>query len=107
MPAIKVFEGTRSLDAPRLCDSCSYGVVTRGPAESQEYIFCSHIEKPITIRVTECNRYVDRTQPSLWAMQEIAWVLHTDSKRKKIGFLSAKEWRSRNGNEDLLPGHVG
>ena len=106
MPKIKVFQGTRSLDAPRLCDSCSNGVILRGPADSEEHVFCSLIERPIAMRVTECNRYVDRTQAPLWAMQEIAWVLHTDSKRSKVGFLSANEWRRLNQDEDPVPGHV-
>ncbi len=75
MTKIKVFQGTRSVDAPRLCDSCSNGVVMRGPADSQEHVHCSLMDKPIRMRVTECNRYIDRSQPSLWAMKEIAWVL--------------------------------
>ena len=103
MTQIKVFQGTRSVDSPRLCDSCSNGVVMRGPADSEEYIHCSLMEKPIKMRVTECNRYVDRSKPSLWAMKEIAWVLQSDSKRQKIGFVTAKEWRKLNEDENLVP----
>jgi hypothetical protein len=103
MTKIQVFQGTRSVSAPRLCDSCSNGVVMRGPAESEEYVHCSLMEKPIPLRVTECNRYVDRTQPPLWAMKEIAWVLQSDSKRQQIGFVTAKEWRQLNDNENLVP----
>ena len=103
MTQIKVFQGTRSVDAPRLCDSCSNGVVMRGPADSEEYIHCSLMEKPIKMRVTECNRYVYRSKPSLWAMKEIAWVLQSDSKRQKIGFVTAKEWRKLNEDENLVP----
>jgi hypothetical protein len=29
--------------------------------------------------------------PALWAVKEIAWVLEADSKRQKIGFITAKE----------------
>ena len=47
MTTIKVFQGTRSVDAPRLCDSCSNGVVMRGPAESEEHVHCSVMDKPI------------------------------------------------------------
>jgi hypothetical protein len=103
MTKIKVFQGTRSVDAPRLCDSCSNGVVMRGPADSEEYVHCSLMEKPIHMRVTECNRYIDHTQPSLWAMKEIAWVLQSDSKRQKIGFVRAREWRKLNETENLVP----
>lgn len=100
---IKVFQGTRTVGAPRLCDSCSNGVVLRGAADSEEYVYCSLVEKPIAIRVTECNRYADRTQAPLWAMQEIAWVLHTDAKHEKIGFLNATEWRRLNEAQNRVP----
>ncbi len=103
MTQIKVFQGTRSVDAPRLCDSCSNGVVMRGPAESEEQVHCMLMERNLEMRVTECNRYVDRSRPSLWAMKEIAWVLQSDSKRQTIGFITAKEWRKLNENENLVP----
>lgn len=103
MTQIKVFQGTRSVEALRLCDSCSNGVVMRGPAESEERVYCMLMERKLEMRVTECNRYVDRAQPPLWAMKEIAWVLQSDSKRQKIGFVPAKEWRQRNENDNLLP----
>jgi len=106
MTSIKVFQGTRSAEAPRLCDTCSNGVVMRGAAHSEEYVHCSLMEKPIQMRVTECNRYVDRTLPPLWAMKEIAWVLEADSKRQKIGFVSAKQWRKQNEHESLVPEHI-
>ncbi len=52
--------------------------------------------------VIECNRYVDRKQPSLWDMRQIAWVLDTDSKRQRIGFIRSREW-AKHGDEELLP----
>ncbi len=103
MPTIKVLQGTRSAEAPRLCDSCSNGVVMRGSAESEERVYCMLMERAPDMRVTDCNRYLDRSQPSLWAMKEIAWVLESDSKRQKIGFVTAKEWRKLNENESLVP----
>ena len=81
------------------------GVVLKGPADSEEYVYCSLVDKPIGIRVTECNRYTDRGLAPLWAMKEIAGVLQVDSKRQKIGFLSAKEWQRLNEDESVVPGH--
>lgn len=106
MNNLKVFHGTRSADSPRLCDSCNNGVVLRGPADSEEYVYCSLVEKQIPIRVTECNRYSDRTHAPLWALKEIAWVLHTDTKRQKMGFVTAKEWQSQNEGENMVPGQI-
>ena len=103
MTHIKIYQGTRSVDAPRLCDTCANGVVMRGPAESEEIVHCWLMEKSIEMRVTECNRYVDRSRPSLREMKEIAWVLQSDTKRQKIGFVTAKEWRRQNENENLVP----
>jgi hypothetical protein len=89
MTKIKVFQGTHSVDAPRLCDSCEHGLISRGAAESEELVFCLRMERRVAARVTECNQFVDRTRPPLSALKKLAWVLQTDSKRKKIGFLSA------------------
>jgi len=71
-----------------MCDSCQSGVVRKGASESDEHIFCTHINCGVEIRVVECNQYQDRSQPSLWDMRQIAWVLQTDSKRQRIGFMS-------------------
>ncbi|HYL34293.1 MAG TPA: hypothetical protein VEV17_00110 [Bryobacteraceae bacterium] len=106
MATIKVFQGTRSVDAPRLCDSCDSGLIMRGAADSEEQVFCLRMRKHVTTRVTECNQYVDRTQPPLWALKEQAWVLHVDAKRQKIGFLTSKAWRQLHEDEDLIPGNI-
>jgi hypothetical protein len=106
MAKIKVFQGTRSSNAPRLCDSCEKGLITRSAADSEEQVFCMRMRTLVTTRVTECNQYSDRSQPPLWALKEIAWVLHVDAKRQKIGFLSAKNWRAQNDDEDVLPGYL-
>ncbi len=103
---LKVFGGTRSPSAPRLCDSCSCGVVRRGASESDENVHCTVTESDVPIRVVECSRYVDRSQPSLWDMRQIAWVLETDSKRQRIGFLPASEWEQKHEDEQLLPSHL-
>jgi hypothetical protein len=91
------------MESPRLCDTCQYGVVRRGAPESDEEIFCTLTEQRLARAVVECNRYLDRTLPSLWDMRQIAWVLDTDSKRQRIGFIRAREWERNNPDEELLP----
>ena len=100
---LKVLHGTRSSHAPRLCDTCHSGVVRRGAAESDEHIFCTIIEREVRTRVVECNRYDDRTKPSLWDLRKIAWVLQTDTKRQPIGFLRVRDWEKQHANEELIP----
>jgi hypothetical protein len=103
---LKVLNGTRSLHAPRLCDSCVSGVIRRGASESDEHVFCTATRRNVDIRVVECNIYRNRSHPPLWALKEIAWVLQTDSRRERIGFIKAKEWERKHENDDLLPGHL-
>jgi hypothetical protein len=104
--SLKIFGGTRSPSAPRLCDTCRSGIVTRGASESDEQVHCTMMEEPIRRKVVECSRYVNRTLPSLWDLQQIAWVLDIDSKRQRIGFVRAKEWERRHEDEELLPSHL-
>lgn len=92
---LKIMNGTRTSSTPRLCDTCQSGLVRKGAAESDERIYCLIMERNLETRVVECSRYVDRAQPSLWEMKQIAWVLNTDSKREAIGFIRAKEWERK------------
>src|SRR5262245_4442228 len=103
---LKVLSGTRSSHAPRLCDTCDSGVVRKGASDSDEAVYCRITKGELNTRVVECSRYVNRSQPSLWDMRQTAWVLQTDSKRQKIGFLRAKEWERKHEDEELLPSHL-
>ena len=60
----------------------------------------------ITFPVIECTEYSDRRQPSLRAMEEIAWVLRSDPKKNDIGFVKRTELTRRerfalDGDESL------
>jgi hypothetical protein len=103
---LKVLDGTRSSHAPRLCDTCHSGLVRRGAADSDEHVYCTIMKREVRTRVVDCNRYNDRTTPSLWDLQQIAWVLRTDSKRQKLGFVHAKDWERLHGDEEILPSHL-
>jgi hypothetical protein len=67
---LKVLNGTRSLHAPRLCDSCVSGVIRRGASESDEHVFCTATRRNVDIRVVECNIYRNRSHPPLWALKD-------------------------------------
>jgi hypothetical protein len=103
---LKVMGGTRSSLATRLCDSCERGIVRRGASDSDEEVHCIITRKQVVTRVVECSRYVDASKPSLWDMRQIAWVLQTDSRRQKIGFMKAREWEQKFSGEELLPPHL-
>ncbi len=89
---VRVQGGTATGGAPPLCQSCSHSLVVRGARLGDEIVACNLHGKQREIRfaVTSCSAYVDRNHPSLWHMEEIAWVLRTDVKRKRVGFVQAR-----------------
>jgi hypothetical protein len=84
---VKIHGGTAPGGAGSLCHSCRYATIVRGASQSEEVIECSRVEKAINFAVKFCTKYSDRAMPSLDHMEDIAWILRTDVKRKQVGFV--------------------
>lgn len=87
---IKIRGGTASNGAPSLCLTCRYATFVKGASLRDEIVECSQLSygrNRATFPVTLCTEYSDRRQPSLRAMEEIAWVLRSDPKKGEIGFV--------------------
>ena len=85
-------------DAP-LCHSCRFATIVRGQAQDHEIIECGQLSdrhQRITFPVTYCTRYVSKQHPSIREMEEIAWVLRSDTRKNTVGFVRAS---------DLAPKH--
>ena len=79
-----------SSSAPSLCLTCRFATVVKGASLRDEIVECSQLSygrNRITFPVTVCTEYSDRRQPSLRAMEEIAWVLRSDPKKNEVGFV--------------------
>lgn len=92
---VKIHGGTAPGNASSLCHSCRYASIVRGSRLSEEVIECSHLNEStrITFAVKSCSAYSDRSMPSLGHMEDIAWILRTDVKRKTVGFVRPNEFR--------------
>jgi len=102
-PLVKIQRGTRS-DGDRLCDTCHSATIIRGAADSDETVYCLQInQRVVPTRVVECSRYQDKSKPTLWDMEQIAWVLVTKGAGKQIGFMSAQQWRENHPTATLMP----
>ena len=88
---IKVHGGTARDGEPALCLSCRCACIATGASTNQTLIRCARIETPITFKVTSCTEYLSRQHPSLYRMEDIAWVLRTDMKRNQVGFVRSKD----------------
>jgi hypothetical protein len=90
---VKIRGGTVNHGEPSLCSSCSFAAVVKGPRLGDEITICGHytIRREVSFAVTSCSLYVHRDHPSIYQMEEIAWVLRSSPNGKKIGFVQARK----------------
>jgi hypothetical protein len=68
--------------------------VIRGPKLGEEIVECDQLSsrnQRVPFPVTFCSRYHDRSKPTLLDMQEVAWVLRSDPRRRQVGFVHASK----------------
>lgn len=95
---IKIRGGTVQHGEASLCVTCRHATVIQGTSLQERVIDCGQLygdKSRITFPVTSCTGYSDRRLPSVRDMEDIAWVLRTDAKRKTIGFVQAKQLKPR------------
>jgi hypothetical protein len=90
---VKVRGGTVNHGDPPLCSSCRYALVVKGARLGDEIVKCNVLGSQAHLRfpVTSCSAYENRAQPTLWQMEEIAWVLRSSPRGKKVGFVEARK----------------
>jgi hypothetical protein len=91
---VKIRGGTVSHGQPSLCSTCRHAVEMKGRTLGDELVLCQMLpfsRRRVPFPVTSCTGYADRTHPTLWHMEEIAWVLRSDPSRHRIGFVQARK----------------
>ena len=94
---LKVQGGTANHGESALCHTCRNATVVKGRSFNDEIIECSalSVARRITFAVTSCTDYNDRRRPSRYDLEDLAWVLRTDSKTRAIGFVKPDPNRPR------------
>lgn len=95
---IKIQGGTVQNGESSLCHTCRYATIARGARLRDEIINCGMLgyhNSRVTFPVTSCTDYVSRQHPRLSEMEEIAWILRTDARRTRVGFVPSKSLRPR------------
>ena len=90
---VKIHRGTAATGEP-LCQTCRYATIIRGHKLGDEIVECERLSfrnQRVRFPVTYCTGYADRRQASLREMEEIAWVLRTDPRRREIGFVHSSK----------------
>jgi hypothetical protein len=52
------------------------------------------VERRIPFAVTYCSQYVNKQEPTIHEMEEIAWILRSDARRKTVGFEPARSLKA-------------
>lgn len=78
-----------------LCRTCTRGHIITGFRATEEEVFCRtfYIEREIRFPVRECTFYEDKRLASKEEMEQIAWILRTDTPRRRVGFVSPEQIR--------------
>jgi hypothetical protein len=95
--SIKIRGGTARSDSESLCKTCRLALRIKGPRQDDEITICGHYgnQVPVPFTVVECNCWDDRTKADVHTMARMAWVVSSDKKGGKIGFLSPSERREK------------
>ncbi len=91
---IRIQGGTVRHGDPSLCLTCRHATVVQGQSLQDRIVDCgllSSRDSRISFPVTSCSGYSDRRHPTLREMEDLAWVLRTDGRRRHIGFVQARE----------------
>ena len=86
---LKIRGGTVEHGQPSLCLTCRYATIVKGQRLRDEIVECSRLGERIRFSVSSCNGYIDRTHPTIREMEDVAWVLRSDTRQNTIGFVRA------------------
>ena len=88
---LKIHGGTVNHSDSSLCLTCRFATIVKGRTLRDEIIECSRLSDHarITFPVTFCTGYANKQLASIREMEDIAWVLRSDPRRKEVGFVPA------------------
>jgi hypothetical protein len=88
-----VIKGGTTGDTP-LCRRCKHATLLQGHAEAKERLYCHHLVQWMPFEAHRCSSFVEKGSLSLWDMQQIAYRVAMDPKKKgQLGFFCPKDWK--------------
>jgi hypothetical protein len=95
---LRIQGGTVQDGESSLCLTCRHATVIQGPALGDRIVDCGRLvggPARIPFPVRSCTAHSDKRQPSVYEMEDIAWVLRTDARKNHIGFVRARDLKPR------------
>jgi hypothetical protein len=86
---LKVQGGTL-VEGESLCRTCRHAHIQRGFRQNEEVIFCGYEGlRAVEFKVAECTDYLDKTVPTRYEMDQMAYLINVEPARKRSGFATA------------------
>jgi hypothetical protein len=87
-----------------LCETCSKAHIEKGYRESEEIVFCTATwyEHQVPFRVRQCSGYQEIKRQTLKQMEDIAWDIPADGRKRTAGFVPATESISDDDDAALI-----
>lgn len=86
---VKARGGTIQHGQPSLCLTCRSATIVKGPRLRDDILECSRLGARVTFPVNSRNSYISRSHPTIRAIEDVAWLLRSDPRRKEVGFVKA------------------
>jgi hypothetical protein len=86
---LKVQGGTL-VEGESLCRTCRHAHIQRGFRQNEEAVFCGYdTMRVVRFKIAECTDYLDKTVPTRYEMDQMAYLINVEPARKRSGFVSA------------------
>lgn len=91
---IKVYDGTPTHAGTSICRRCRNAQIITASRSGQSVQYCHSQGTPIVVGfdVGDCSMFDNKSTPSLWQLEKVAWRFNVDDKRRIAGFLTPKEY---------------
>lgn len=98
---IKIKDGTPKENF-NLCETCMFSHIIESSNVSSKRVFCNFLPRAFLLNkpIIACNNHLDKGNPDLKNMQEMAWILMT-KKGKPVGFASAREAKAKEDSGEV------
>ena len=77
------------MEGESLCRTCRHAHIQRGYRQTEEVIFCGYgIMRAVRFKVAECTDFLDKTVPTRYEMNQMAYLINVEPARKRSGFVN-------------------
>jgi hypothetical protein len=97
---LKVHGGTL-VEGESLCRTCRHAHIQRGFRQNEEVIYCGYnTMRIVKFKIAECTDYLDKTVPTRYEMDQMAYLINVEPTRKRSGFVNAVGFTAKVAQDD-------